>query len=211
MISFRESIEDERKKKRRQEREAKKRTDKVSSVLEPAPMVELVRLPYQNSRSFINDQSSNDEETSPNVFPEDTLAHELEIEMVNSQAFQAPPRRKQLSGEEYFETDPTESEFNQDTTNRVFDTGHNDYSIDQAYDTNYRMIAADSVEFDLAHGPVHAFKSEKTKKDLETETSKKMDYKRQLYEMKERLQHFERMKGEYEKLYTEFLVKSIKA
>ena len=29
--------------------------------------------------------------------------------------------------------------------------------------------------------------------------------------MKERLAHFERMKSEYEKLYTEFLVKSIKA
>ncbi len=49
------------------------------------------------------------------------------------------------------------------------------------------------------------------KKDLEREQSEKTQYRRQLFEVKERLHHFERMKAEYEKLYTEFLVKSIKA
>lgn len=42
------------------------------------------------------------------------------IEEVDANSFSMAPRRKQVSGEEYFETEPMESEYNHDTTNRVF-------------------------------------------------------------------------------------------
>lgn len=57
----------------------------------------------------------------------------------------------------------------------------------------------------------HSNEVDGLKKDFDCEQSEKTQYRRQLFEVKERLHHFERMKAEYEKLYTEFLVKSIKA
>ena len=47
--------------------------------------------------------------------------------------------------------------------------------------------------------------------EFEREKLEKNQYRRQFFELQERLNHFERMKEEYEGLYTQFLVKSIKA
>jgi len=49
------------------------------------------------------------------------------------------------------------------------------------------------------------------KKEYERENIEKKQYRRQMFEVQERLAMFERMKDDYEKLYSEFLIKSITA
>jgi hypothetical protein len=133
------------------------------------------------------------------------------IEEVDVNVFLSQPR-KQMSGEEYFETNPMDNSFELETTNRDLVSG-TEYTIDHGYDTAYKMINNCDSEYQTS--PIRqAFRDQDVasiKKDLEKEHYEKTQYRRQLYEMKERLHHFERMKTEYEKLYTEFLVKSIKA
>ena len=49
------------------------------------------------------------------------------------------------------------------------------------------------------------------KKEYQKENLCKKQFRRQMFEVQERLIHFERMKDDYEKLYGEFLIKSITA
>ena len=76
--------------------------------------------------------------------------------------------RKNMGGEEYFETNPNDNSFEYTGTgasNRDLVSGPADYTIDQSYnDSAYKMLASDSVEFELAIKPI---KMEREAKEIE--------------------------------------------
>lgn len=97
---------------------------------------------------------------------------------------------------EYYETYNNDTSFDLETTNQKLMVNNN-YALDienQNYNSNMPM----KVDFD------------QLKKDLDREHLEKDQFRKQFYESEERVHHFERMKEEYEKLYSEFVKKSIR-
>jgi hypothetical protein len=165
----------------------KKRKEKPLLVPEP----DLKVIPIQSFAGSVLSSASN---RGHEINQEDTLQNELmqnDLIIEDCEVVPVTRPRKQMSGDEYFETDPFHSQI--ETTNR-------DLVNDSLEDSANYFMRADSNEIELQTHPIKIQKQDSAE-----------SYKQQLFAMKERLNHFERMKSEYEKLYSEFLVKSIKA
>lgn len=82
---------------------------------------------------------------------EDTLQSELMIEEVDVNVFLNSNQNdgKQCSGDEYFETNPNDNSFEMHDSNRDLVTGPGEYTLDGVYDSAYKMISGDSMDYDL--------------------------------------------------------------
>jgi len=119
------------------------------------------------------------------------------------------------SGEEYFETHPNDTSYEIDNTNRDL-VGHGAVPVDmmspdvsamhdgeikprQRKGTGSFLSASGAAETE-AGGTAGDY--EHLQAEFDAATLEKNQYKRQFFELQERLHHYERMKEEYEGLYT---------
>jgi hypothetical protein len=165
-LSFRASVEDERKQRRREKRQAEKdkqyaeqKKDMFKKEASGLPQVELIQLSplpqstkhqngqhtIANKKSMHSSFNSSKDITGEEINLEDTLQNELMIEEVDinigndffmNPIGDAPP----MSGEEYFETNPNDTSYDIDNTNRDLVSGPNDYTSPAV------MISPDKLE-----------------------------------------------------------------
>ena len=123
-----------------------------------------------------------------------------------------------MSGEEYFETNPNDTSYEIDNTNRDL-VGHPSAVPVDMMSPEVSMMQDSEIKPKKARGngsfisvkSTHAAETEEgsmpedfehLQAEFEREKLEKNQYRRQYFELQERLHHFERLKEEYEGLYT---------
>jgi hypothetical protein len=99
--------------------------------------------------SFLSNNSRDSRGDEINL--EDTLQSELMIEEVDVNVFLQSNLSpdKQMSGAEYFETNPNDNSFEMHDSNRDLVTGPADYSLEGGFDSAYKMLTGDSMDYEL--------------------------------------------------------------
>ena len=146
VLSFRDNIEEERRNRRREKQKKKKLAENVQPISAPQP--ELVQS-QPKVGSFLSNNSRDSRGEEINM--EDSLQSELMIEEVDVNVFLQSnlSPNKQMSGEEYFETNPNDNSFEINDSNRDLVTGPGDYTLEGGYDSAYKMISGDSIDYEL--------------------------------------------------------------